>query len=350
MAEEAAQELGLFEGDEEASSDAMAPPSITEVALEHATRADVVIDLTSGNGWRPAEADVGVSEEIVIDVREAGLTAPSDTSIDLTVVRDVPVAIDIESLVSLRTDTVYAEPAQRFDELVAQPAAPAEEVGVTGTDESLTRLRPIGGLAVATRGQRASKRALDILVAFVALVVLAPIMLIVAAIVKLTSRGPVLYRSSRVGQNGEEFTFLKFRSMYDGAVFDRGGLDALNEQAGPVFKMKDDPRITPFGRFIRKGSIDELPQLLHVLSGRMSLVGPRPALPQEVAEYDDRARQRLLVQPGITCIWQVSGRSTIDFDTWVDMDLEYIRSWSISRDLSLLARTVPAVVSGEGAY
>jgi lipopolysaccharide/colanic/teichoic acid biosynthesis glycosyltransferase len=175
-------------------------------------------------------------------------------------------------------------------------------------------------------------------------------MVLIAVLTKTTSRGPGLYRSKRVGRDGEEFTLYKFRSMYDGAADERTSLAKHNEQSGPVFKMRDDPRITPLGRLLRKVSADELPQLVNVLSGKMSLVGPRPALPEEVAQYGIRASQRLAVKPGITCIWQVSGRSTIDFDTWIEMDVEYIRSWTLFRDISLLIRTVPAVLSGRGAY
>ncbi len=172
----------------------------------------------------------------------------------------------------------------------------------------------------------------------------------IAVLVAVTTPGPVLYRSERVGKDGQVFSFLKFRSMFIDAPARLEELRDHNEQTGPVFKMENDPRITPIGKFLRRGSIDELPQLLHVLSGRMSIVGPRPALVAEVEQYSDVERQRLLVKPGITCIWQVSGRSTIDFDTWVAMDLEYIRCWSLAKDVSLMAQTVPAVLSGKGAY
>ena len=143
---------------------------------------------------------------------------------------------------------------------------------------------------------------------------------------------------------------FKFRSMKVEAHEDRDEILHLNELEGPVFKIRDDPRVTRVGRAIRKLSIDELPQLLNVLAGDMSLVGPRPPLPEEYETYGPRERQRLAVKPGITCIWQVSGRSDLDFETWVDMDLEYIEGWTIRQDLKLLVLTIPAVLSGRGAY
>jgi exopolysaccharide biosynthesis polyprenyl glycosylphosphotransferase len=194
-----------------------------------------------------------------------------------------------------------------------------------------------------------AKRALDILVSALALIVLFPVFLVVGLAIKLTSRGPILFRQTRVGAGGELFTCLKFRSMYIDAEAQLARLKHLNEMSGPVFKIKHDPRITPVGRFIRKFSIDELPQLFNVLEGSMSLVGPRPPLPNEVRQYSPRARGRLAVKPGLTCIWQVAGRNQVDFDQWVEMDLEYIERMSFLGDLALIARTVPAVLTGRGA-
>jgi lipopolysaccharide/colanic/teichoic acid biosynthesis glycosyltransferase len=213
----------------------------------------------------------------------------------------------------------------------------------------LGRLRP-AGLAAATNMQLAVKRAVDVVVAAFALVVLAPLLLGGALAIKLTSRGPVFFKQPRVGRDGELFDFVKFRSMRTTAVYEKPQLKELNEMDGPIFKIRNDPRITKVGRIIRKLSIDELPQLSHVLSGKMSLVGPRPHLPEEVAAYDLRAYRRLTVKPGITCIWQVSGRADLNFDTWIDLDLEYIDSWSLGGDAKILAKTVPAVLSGKGAY
>jgi len=207
------------------------------------------------------------------------------------------------------------------------------------------------GLLGASGWERAVKRLLDVAVGALVLTLLSPVLLSVALMVRLSSRGPVFYASGRVGCRGRRFRFLKFRTMCWDAEARRRELDDQNEVPdGVVFKIRRDPRITRVGRVLRKLSIDELPQLVHVLSGKMSLVGPRPPLPEEVAAYGAWEAQRLLVKPGLTCIWQVSGRSDLDFRTWVTMDIEYIRDWSLWLDLKLLARTVPAVLSGHGAY
>ena len=206
------------------------------------------------------------------------------------------------------------------------------------------------GLCGAAWWKLAVKRSLDIVVSGMGLIVLAPLFLVVGALVKLTSPGPVFFVQRRVGRDGRPFSMVKFRSMYRDAHGRRDEHVELNMHRGPIFKVKDDPRITPVGGLIRRLSIDELPQLVNVLMGDMSLVGPRPCLPEEFRAYGERELQRLLVKPGITCIWQVSGRSDVDFDTWVDMDLRYIASWSLLLDFRLLALTLPAVVSGRGAY
>lgn len=211
-------------------------------------------------------------------------------------------------------------------------------------------LDPTVGLLGASLTQLWLKRTMDVVCAALAMVALAPLAALIAALIKITSRGPVFFKQTRVGQDGREFTFIKFRSMYDGADSEKVALLGRNEMTGPIFKMKDDPRITRFGRILRKTSLDELPQLHHVLMGDMSLVGPRPQLPSEVAEYTPYERQRLLVKPGLTCIWQVSGRSDLEFGTWIEMDLEYIASWTPALDLKLLAMTFGAVMSGRGAY
>ncbi|MDX1450360.1 MAG: sugar transferase, partial [Acidimicrobiia bacterium] len=207
-----------------------------------------------------------------------------------------------------------------------------------------------GRLAAANPWQLVVKRVIDIIGATLALAVLSPVLLITALAVRLSSPGPVIHRQIRIGQDGEPFIFLKFRSMYIDAEHLKKSLTQYNEAEGPIFKIRQDPRITPVGRWIRKLSIDEMPQLLHVLTGRMSLVGPRPHLPEEVAVYDGEARRRLAVRPGVTGIWQVSGRSDLDFETWIAMDLEYLDHWSLWLDLKLMARTFTAVLSGRGAY
>lgn len=211
-------------------------------------------------------------------------------------------------------------------------------------------LKPNQGLLGADPLRRFVKRCIDMLAAGTLLLLLGPFMALIALAVRLTSDGPAFFLQERVGRNGEIFEMFKFRTMYKDADRRLSELQARNEQNGPVFKIRRDPRITPLGRHLRRWSLDELPQLFNVLEGAMSLVGPRPPLPDEVRNYRDWEAQRLLVKPGLTCIWQVNGRSEIDFETWVQMDIEYIANWSLTTDFKLMAKTLPAVVRGEGAY
>lgn len=194
------------------------------------------------------------------------------------------------------------------------------------------------------------KRIFDLIIASIAFIALSPIIIVTALIIKATSPGPVFFKQERVGKWGEPFYCFKFRSMYIDAEERKTALMALNEADGPVFKMKNDPRITPVGRIIRKLSIDELPQLFNVLKGDMSLVGPRPAVPTEVAEYTFDQLARLGAVPGITGLQQVSGRSDLDFKRWVELDLQYINEQSLWTDIKILLRTVPAVLFARGAY
>ena len=195
------------------------------------------------------------------------------------------------------------------------------------------------------------KRLLDMSVSIAALLVLAPLFLLTACSIWIEDPGPVFYVQIRVGRNGRHFRFYKFRSMVINADKIKKELAAQNESsAGVIFKMKKDPRITKVGRIIRKFSIDELPQLINVLKGDMSLVGPRPPLPVEVAEYTLEQRKRLHVIPGITCLWQVSGRSDIPFTDQVRLDMQYIQSAGFLNDIRLLFKTIPAVLTGRGAY
>jgi lipopolysaccharide/colanic/teichoic acid biosynthesis glycosyltransferase len=197
----------------------------------------------------------------------------------------------------------------------------------------------------------AAKRALDIAGALAALVVLSPVFAVVALLIKLRDRGPVLFVQKRVGKGGTLFNFYKFRSMVVGAERQRADLLLSNDHGESItFKMKRDPRITWIGRIIRRASIDELPQFLNVLKGDMTLVGPRPALPCEVEQYSDSDRRRLEVTPGLTCIWQISGRAILPFHEQVRLDVNYIERQSFLFDLEILARTIPAVLSGRGAY
>lgn len=195
------------------------------------------------------------------------------------------------------------------------------------------------------------KQIIDFVGAAVLLAVLALPMLVIALAIRISSPGPVLFRQKRAGLNGRPFTMLKFRSMVTDAEQRKVELEAINEMTGPVFKVTNDPRVTPVGRVLRRWSLDELPQLINVLRGEMSLVGPRPLPVDEVERFDDPChRRRLSVKPGLTCLWQVSGRSNVrDFKEWVRLDLEYIDNWSLWLDLKILWRTIPAVLSGAGA-
>ena len=194
------------------------------------------------------------------------------------------------------------------------------------------------------------KRVMDIVGAVIGLVLTSPIMLIIVILIKLEDpKGPVFFSQVRNGKYPKTFKMYKFRSMYVDAEDRLQELMHLNEQSGPAFKMKNDPRITKVGKFIRKTSLDELPQLFNVLKGDMSLVGPRPALPREVEQYTSHQMQRLLVKPGLTCIWQVSGRNNIGFDEWVELDIEYIKTRNLWLDIKLILLTIPAMLGDENA-
>jgi exopolysaccharide biosynthesis polyprenyl glycosylphosphotransferase len=194
------------------------------------------------------------------------------------------------------------------------------------------------------------KRTVDVVISALVLTVLSPLLLVLAAMIKLTSRGPVFYRQTRCGLGGRQFTLLKFRSMVADADERFPELKKLNEVDGPVFKMRNDPRCTRAGRWMRTLSLDELPQLWNVLRGHMSLVGPRPPLPHEVAQYEPWQRRRLRIRPGMTCLWALEGRSQLRFDRWVKLDLLYIDNWSVWLDFKILLKTIPAVLSGRGAH
>jgi exopolysaccharide biosynthesis polyprenyl glycosylphosphotransferase len=197
------------------------------------------------------------------------------------------------------------------------------------------------------------KRTLDFFLSLLLLIILAPVLLVTAILIKLTSAGPVFFAQKRVGLSKRTFTIFKFRTMVVNAEQKLHELEHLNEVSGPVFKIKNDPRLTPIGRFLRKTSIDELPQLFNVLSGDMSLVGPRPLQMRDYElftdEGEDWQRCRFSVRPGITCLWQVNGRSSLPFHQWMELDLQYVRNWSLWLDLQILARTIPAVLRGSGA-
>jgi exopolysaccharide biosynthesis polyprenyl glycosylphosphotransferase len=217
------------------------------------------------------------------------------------------------------------------------------------TTHGTTPMLTLGATAIHP-WQMAIKRLADIVISGILLVALSPLLLAIAAAIKLTSPGPVFYRQLRNGLHGREFSILKFRSMVQEADVLLDALRDQNEMSGAAFKMEKDPRVTPLGAFLRRFSLDELPQFINVLMGDMSLVGPRPLIASEKDKYEEWQRRRLSVRPGLTCLWQITGRSTTDFEQWMQLDLQYIDNWSILRDLKIILGTVPAMLRGRGAY
>lgn len=199
------------------------------------------------------------------------------------------------------------------------------------------------------RGYYFIKRMIDCIGALCGILILSPVMIIVAIWIKLDSKGPVFFAQNRVGQDGKGFKMYKFRSMCTDAELLLDKLKEKNEMSGPMFKIKEDPRVTKVGRFIRNTSIDELPQLFNILKGEMSIVGPRPSLPKEVAQFTSFQKQRLIAKPGLTCYWQVRGRSDVNFEEWMEMDVEYLRDRSTFVDIGLIFKTVGVLFGDEGA-
>ena len=218
-----------------------------------------------------------------------------------------------------------------------------EPLIITGLSRLPQRLRK-------QRHQGLLKRGFDIFGAGMGLLVLSPFLLGVGFVIWATSPGPMIFKQKRVGKAGRLFDIYKFRTMYKDAEIRKKALMAYNENNGPAFKMKNDPRITPIGRLLRRYSIDELPQLFNVLKGDMSLVGPRPALVEETKKWHQTYFERLSVEQGLTCIWQISGRSDVSFEQWMAMDLDYVRNWNMGLDIKLVAKTVFVVFRGQGAY
>ncbi|MDO5804172.1 MAG: sugar transferase [Clostridia bacterium] len=212
------------------------------------------------------------------------------------------------------------------------------------------KLREKYNIKLPGKGYLFVKRVMDIVCSAFALIVLSPILLITALAIKLESPGPAVFVQKRVGVNGKEFNMYKFRSMCMDAEEKLKKIQHKNETEGPTFKMQEDPRITRVGHFIRKYSIDELLQLVNILKGDMSIIGPRPALPREVAQYGEFDKLRLLVKPGLSCYWQISGRSDIPFDEWMKLDVKYIREMNLLTDIKIILLTFPAVIKGDGAY
>jgi lipopolysaccharide/colanic/teichoic acid biosynthesis glycosyltransferase len=234
------------------------------------------------------------------------------------------------------------------------PAAPfpvPPEVTRIAAELDWDAFLPPRASGVAWQAGQAVKRGLDIVLAAAGLIVLTPLLLVIALAVALTSRGPVFYQWCVLGHRARPFRGYKFRTMVENADALKAEVLAYNEMSGPVFKMKNDPRVTPLGRVLRKYSLDELPQLWSVLKGDMSLVGPRPPSAQEFARFTPAQRGKLAVTPGITCLWQVNGRSHItSFAEWAALDIRYIREWNLWLDARILLRTIPAVLRGRGAY
>jgi len=226
------------------------------------------------------------------------------------------------------------------------------ELSLSRIDMEAVEGIPLIGIKQASLNsvQRAIRRAVDILVAILLIVLGSPLWLCIALAIRLDSPGRVIYKTTRIGLNGKPFKMYKFRSMYNGSDKLKATLMAQNEAQGPLFKMRDDPRITPMGRFLRRRSLEEIPQLINVIRGEMSLVGPRPPLPTEVTQYEEWQKGRLAIKPGITGLWQVRGRSDISFDEGVLMDLYYIENWSLRLYFQILLRTIPAVILSRGAY
>jgi lipopolysaccharide/colanic/teichoic acid biosynthesis glycosyltransferase len=229
-----------------------------------------------------------------------------------------------------------------------------EHVPILGPSKDLidwAEFLPDSAYTFRWRAGQGIKRILDILIAGLGLLVLAPVFLVLPVVIRMTSRGPGYYRWKVLGQYARPFHGFKFRSMVDNADELKDGMGHLNHMEGPAFKIRNDPRVTPIGRFLRKYSLDELPQLWSVFKGDMSLVGPRPPFPEEFERFKPWHRAKLSVKPGITCLWQISGRSDIhDFEDWAELDMQYIREWSLWLDIKILLRTIPVVIRGRGAY
>jgi exopolysaccharide biosynthesis polyprenyl glycosylphosphotransferase len=288
------------------------------------------------------------------------------TQSGLTVMDGLPVFGTVDDIAQISTEhrvqaVIIAGSAAGGSTLQSIDSALSADVnvrvspGLANLGAARVILEPLDGMALFSlrrhrfsRRQRLLKRTVDLGVTSVALLIATPFMIAIALAIKLTSPGPVLFKQKRVGAQEREFTILKFRTMVVGAHAQRDALD--NEADGLLFKMRRDPRVTRVGRFLRKTSLDELPQLLNVLKGEMSLVGPRPALPEETARYVESQRGRLRVKPGVTGLWQVNGRHDLVFEDYVRYDLFYVENWSLTMDLYILAKTIPALLTARGSY
>lgn len=278
---------------------------------------------------------LGRPEEIVeiVRLRRAGLAVVSSASVEPGVLRDITLALEGSPVDVAMAPSLFQVVTRRIT---------IESVG----NVPLLHIDQIR----LTWGKATAKRIVDLVVSSLLLLILWPLMLVAALSINLYDGGPILFRQERVGRNGRRFNILKFRTMVPDAEERLAEVEDLNEAGHAFFKVREDPRVTPVGRHLRKWSVDELPQLWNVLRGDMSMVGPRPPLPSEVDRYEEWHKRRLRVKPGITGVWQVSGRSHVHFDEAVRLDIFYIENWSLGLDLYLLAKTIPAVLGTRGAY
>ena len=283
-------------------------------------------------------------------------------------VLNVPIIGTLEDLPNLaknnHVDYVVYAVSKRYLNLVEESVLTCEEMGVTAciladffplkfSKKKMTQFLDKPMILFTTTPDKywsiLFKYLFDRLVALAGIILISPVMLVTAILVKLSSKGPILFKQDRCGLNGRRFILYKFRTMVENAEELKASLLDKNEMDGPVFKLTDDPRLTKIGKHLRKFSLDELPQLFNVLFGDMSLVGPRPPLPSEVSQYDHWQRRKLSMKPGITCLWQVNGRNNVNFQEWMKLDLQYIDNWSLRLDTKILFKTIPAVMKGTGA-
>jgi len=313
--------------------------------------------------------------EIIQKNKEVGFHIEGFLSIDAEPVTDagisthMPILGSIEILEKILRKKVVDEVIFTFDKTnlpnMEKWILICEEMGVTvrivanffRVLYAKTRIESFYGLPLLTYttvpynySELFIKRIIDFIGGVIGLLIFSPLFLIVAIAIKCNSRGTIFYRQTRLGQNGRKFVMYKFRSMVNDADQMKDQLQNRNEMDGPVFKMKEDPRITKIGRFLRKYSLDEFPQFINVLKGEMSLVGPRPPIQEEVEQYSLWQRRRLSMKPGLTCLWQIKGRSKIDFEEWMRLDLEYIDNWSLWLDFTIILRSIPAILTARGAF
>ncbi|WP_407306885.1 sugar transferase [Desulfosporosinus sp. SB140] len=290
-----------------------------------------------------------------------GYLAPKRNGLEIPYLGDYS---NLQTVLALKIVDITVVTAPLSDERIKDCLELLDLMGKTVTillDDivaKIARSRPIdfNGLPMVAYDSRPRKpwhelikRSMDVIISGIGLLLISPILLLIVLAIKVSSEGSVLFGQERVGLNGRIFKMYKFRSMVVNAEALKSELAHLNEMSGPVFKITNDPRVTQIGKLLRKTSLDELPQLWNVFTGEMSLVGPRPPLPSEVNLYDPKHRKRLAVKPGITCIWQISGRNEVDFEEWMEMDAEYVERWSLWMDMAILVKTVPVVLGRKGA-